>query len=278
MPAFFPESTFVSRFLSCDSLCPHAISRSHNSPYRRSRGILEANAFGTPLNGTGEGCFPVKRTSELTPREREVLEFIRLFYQAHGFPPTVRQIAEGMGLSSTASAHYYLKRLEHKGAIQRHPKMSRSLKLQDLPSQNAANTFSAINEAEEVREVPLLGHTPAGNPREALENPEGSMYAPASFTGQRSSENPLFYLRVRGDSMTGAGIFDGDYVLIRRQDTAEEGEIVLALTSDGEATIKRLRFQGKQAVLVAENPEYPPLTDLEFRILGKVVGVFRVLS
>ncbi|MBT9252831.1 MAG: transcriptional repressor LexA [Brockia lithotrophica] len=216
--------------------------------------------------------------SQLTPREREVLDFIRLFFQAHGFPPTVRQIAEGLGLSSTASAHYYLKRLEYKGVIQRLPKRSRSLKLRDPNPDGSANPLHTVGMVEEVREVPLLGYTPAGNPREALEVPEGSMYAPAPFAAQETQDNPLFYLRVRGDSMVGAGIFDGDYVLIRRQDAADEGDIVLALTSDGEATIKRLRFHGRQAVLVAENPEYPPLTDLEFRILGKVVGIFRILA
>jgi len=222
--------------------------------------------------------------TELTPREREVLEFIRLFSQVHSYPPTVRQIANGLGLRSTATAHYYLKRLEFKGAINRLPKSSRSLKLREPGKEDEAEKLVSENQTpssgsgpfthEEAREISLLGYTAAGQPREAFEVLEGNMYMPASLF----KEGTFFYLHVQGNSMVGAGIFDGDYVLIRRQDTADEGNIVLALTSDGEATIKRLRFQGKQAVLVAENPEYPPLTDLEFRILGKVLGVFRVLS
>src|SRR5450759_1023914 len=188
-------------------------------------------------------------TTPLTPAQQKVLVFIKDFVARHRFAPTAKEIAENFGIA-VKNGFYYLDLLERKGYIRRRPHSPRRIEF-------VGETLPRFP----VR-VPVLGRVPAGSPLEAVEEGEGE----------------LFSLRVKGDSMTGAHICDGDYVLVRTQRNAEDGEIVVAVI-DGEATVKRLRLRKEKVRLEAANPAYPPIAvpagTPSFRIAGKVVGVYR---
>jgi len=199
----------------------------------------------------------------LTPSQRRVLAFLREFVTRHRFAPTAKEIAARFGIAEK-NAFYYLDVLERKGHIRRKRHHPRRIEftgeaLPPLPLR-----------------VPVLGRIPAGNPREAIEHVEEELFLDPSLVG----EGEIFSLRVKGDSMEGVHIREGDYVLVRAQETAGEGDIVVAVI-DGEATVKRLRLREGGALLEAANPAYPPVfvpgSAPSFRIAGKVVGVFRKL-
>lgn len=202
----------------------------------------------------------------LTARQREVLEFIRHFMAQAGYPPTVREIGAHFGLVPR-SVFDHLKALERKGYLRRIASKSRSLQILESPSPHA-RTPSA------VRDLPILGRVAAGEPLLAEQNVEGT------FTISRDWVNgdEAFLLKVQGESMIGAHILPGDYALVRRQPTAENGEIVVALVND-EATIKRVFFKKDVIVLQPENPSMPPLQfrrgEKSVQIIGKVVGILR---
>lgn len=207
---------------------------------------------------------------ELTGRQQEVLGFIRTFTARHGVPPTVREIGERFRFTPRA-AFDHLRALERKGALQRRPSAGRT---------SRALTLTAAA-AGEHRGVPVLGRIAAGRPLLAAEHREGELpVAPSAFRG--GSED-LFALRVRGDSMIGAHICDGDLVVVRRQDTAQPQDIVVALLDspdgEGEATVKRFLRDGDRIVLKPENPALEPLVidpgRRPVRILGKVIGLLR---
>ncbi|HOI09164.1 MAG TPA: transcriptional repressor LexA [Myxococcota bacterium] len=196
----------------------------------------------------------------LTPRQRQVLAFVRDCTARQGAPPTVREIAAGLGFASTNAVAGHLDALARAGVLSRSPRRSRGLR---------------VTGAEAAGSIPILGRIAAGRPILAVENREGQV-APDAFLGTE----PDFALRVQGDSMTGDGILPGDLIFVRNQPVARRGEIVVALLDD-EATVKRFQPDpdGLRATLVASNPAYPPipvdLSDDRFRILGVVVGVFR---
>ena len=200
-------------------------------------------------------------TTHLTPAQQKVLAFIKDFVIRHRFAPTAREIAEYLGIAEK-NGFYYLDLLERKGYIRRQPHSPRRIEFvgEALPR-------------SPVR-VPVLGRIPAGPPLEAVEEVEGELFLDPTLLG----EGEIFSLRVKGDSMTGAHICDGDYVLVRAQRNAEDGEIVVAVI-DGEATVKRLRLRKEKVRLEAANPAFPPITvptnAPSFRIAGKVVGVYR---
>lgn len=198
----------------------------------------------------------------LTPRQCQVLAFVQSYTTRHGAPPTVREIASGMGMASTNAVACHLDALARAGVLSRAPRRSRGLRVHDAATPDA---------------VPILGRIAAGQPILAAENVEGVL-RPDGFPGTR----PDFALRVQGDSMTGDGILPGDLIFVQNRPVAERGEIVVALLDD-EATVKRFvpGPDGRHATLTASNPAYAPipvdLRDERFRILGVVVGVFRRL-
>ncbi|WP_027717262.1 transcriptional repressor LexA [Desulfovirgula thermocuniculi] len=194
----------------------------------------------------------------LTPREKQILEIIKESVLSRGYPPSVREIGQATGLSSSSTVHSYLKRLEQKGFLQRDPTKPRALKL------------AARENPAPVKLVPVLGRVAAGEPVLAVENYEDAFPLPVSFTG----EGEFFMLKVRGDSMIEAGILDGDQVIVRRQPTAENGDIVVALVGD-EATVKRFYRENDHVRLQPENPHMEPIRVKNPVILGKVIGLLR---
>ncbi|MBI4607617.1 MAG: repressor LexA [Candidatus Rokubacteria bacterium] len=201
---------------------------------------------------------------ELTARQREILAFIRTFTQRHSVPPTVREIGERFRITPRA-AFDHLRALERKGALQRRVAARRTSRALTLPDRASA-----------VREVPILGRIAAGVPLLAEENREGTLPLLADWLAGKGRE--LFALRVRGESMVNAHILDGDLVLVRRQETAEPGEIVVALL-DNEATVKRFGREGDAIVLKPEHPTMAPILikpgQRDVKILGKVIGLLR---
>lgn len=201
---------------------------------------------------------------DLTVRQREILGFIRSFTNRHGVPPTVREIGERFRVTPRA-AFDHLRALERKGALQRRATAKRT-----------SRALTLADRAPGVREIPVLGRIAAGVPLLAEENREGSLPFLADWLAGKGEE--IFALRVRGESMVNAHIVDGDLVLVRRQDTAQPGEIVAVLL-DSEATVKRLARDGEAIVLKPEHPTMAPIVvkpgERDVRILGKVIGLVR---
>jgi len=186
-------------------------------------------------------------------KQEEILEFINAFTREQGYPPSVREIAAGVGLKSSGSVHYHLDELRRQGRIGMEPSKGRTIR------------FPQHTEPAPVR-IPLVGVVTAGQPILAVENLEG--YVP--WEGDAN----CFALRVRGDSMMGAGILDGDLVIVRPQSTAENGQIVVALLED-EATVKRLSRKDGRVWLLPENEDFSPIDGTCAQILGKVSAVVR---
>ena len=204
---------------------------------------------------------------DLTPRQRQILEFVDDEVRRRGYPPSVREIGKAVGLTSTSTVHAHLSALVAKGYPQRDATKPRALNVQFEPSSGAAV------ERRPVRHVPLVGDVAAGTGVLAAENVEEVLPLPADYTG----EGPVFMLRVRGDSMIEAGIFDGDHVVVRAQPVAEKGDIVVAGIPGEEATVKTFARKGDRIVL---RPANPAMVDLVFRpdevtIYGKVVSLIR---
>jgi repressor LexA len=203
---------------------------------------------------------------ELTARQQRIVEYIRRTVQDRGYPPTVREIGEAVGLTSSSSVHAQLANLQRKGFLRKDPSRPRAIEVAGARPRGAGAVA-----------IPVLGRIAAGAPVLAEEHVEEYMAVPDSF----AAEEEHFALRVAGDSMVGAGIFDGDVVVIRRQDVAEDGAIVAAQMpgpAEDEGTVKRLRRRGRRLTLMPENPTMEPF-DLPDggRILGQVVAVLRRL-
>lgn len=206
---------------------------------------------------------------ELTDRQREVLGFIRTFTARHGVPPTVREIGGKFQVTPRA-AFDHLRALERKGALQRRASAGRTSRALTIAGAPAAG----------YRVVPILGRIAAGLPLLAEENREGDL--PVAASALPGGGEDVFALRVRGESMIEAHICDGDLVLVRRQDSAQPADIVVALLGDGgeeEATVKRYLRDGERVVLKAEHPTMAPIVvdprERAVRVLGKVIGVLR---
>ncbi|OIQ59721.1 LexA repressor [Moorella thermoacetica] len=199
----------------------------------------------------------------LTPKQEIVLQYIHQFIDAHGYPPAVRDICRATGIRSSSSVHHYLNQLEEKGYIRRDRARSRAIEIVEPGPTAVANVVS----------VPLVGKIAAGQPILAVENIEDSFPLPSKIAG---SEN-AFMLRVQGDSMIEAGVLDGDYIIVRPQDTAENGDIVVALLGE-EATVKYFYRYEDHVELVPANSRMQPIKAREVTILGKVIGLLRRLS
>jgi repressor LexA len=212
----------------------------------------------------------------LTPRQRKILEVIRDTLEARGYPPSIREVADAAGLASSSSAAHQLKVLEAKGFLRRDPHRPRALEVrlpQSLvsprPEAWGDDTGSGDLSGEAVR-VPVLGRIAAGGPILAEQQVEDVFALPRQLVG----EGTLFLLEVKGDSMVEAAICDGDYVVVRQQPDAVNGDIVAALLGD-EATVKTFKRTPGQVWLLPHNPDYSPIDGNNASILGKVVAVLR---
>lgn len=200
---------------------------------------------------------------DITARQRRILDYIRRTVRERGYPPTVREIGEAVGLASSSSVHAQLANLERRGLVKRDPTKPRAMELRGPGASRRGGV-----------DVPLVGRISAGSAVLADQNIEEYLTVPTGFAGAEDH----FALRVSGDSMIGAGILDGDLVVVRRQDSADEGDIVAVLVpgpAEDEATVKRLHKEDGRVILVPQNPSMEPFELTEGSILGKVVAVLR---
>jgi len=211
----------------------------------------------------------------LTDRQREIYEYVVAYVDEHGYPPTVREIGEEVGLASPSTVHAHLANLERAGYIRRDPTKPRALEL--LGRERPASVGS-LGEAARVRVLPLVGQVAAGGPLLAEQNVEDHLAVPEPLSSGAGEE---FLLRIKGESMIEAGIMPDDYIVVRRQQTATNGDIVVALAGDDEATdeatVKRFFRDGSKIRLQPENQTMEPLFPDHVQILGKVTGVFRTV-
>jgi repressor LexA len=202
---------------------------------------------------------------DLTKRQQEIFDFIKRYSVKNGYPPTVRDIGKAVGLASSSTVHAHLANLEKLGLLRRDPTKPRAMELLDRAIDSARSVVRPAG-------VPLVGSVAAGQPILAEENIEEYVDVPAAAGG----EDGDFVLRVRGESMIDAGILEGDFVVVRPQDVAVDGEIVVALVGEeSEATVKRFFHEADHVRLQPENTTMEPIRSKDVRVLGKVVGLYR---
>ena len=211
--------------------------------------------------------FPV--TSNLTERQRGILNFIEAETRDRGYPPSVREIGEAVGLTSTSTVHAHLGTLQRLGYLRRDPTKPRAIEVRYDPGSGASG------ERRPARHVPLLGDVAAGTDVLAQENVEELLPLPADFTG----DGPVFMVRVRGDSMIDAGILDGDFVVVRQETDVRKGDVVVAGIPGEEGTVKTFTRRGNKIVLLPANSRFEPMEfdAADVTIYGKVVTVVRRL-
>ena len=209
----------------------------------------------------------MQTTAELTGRQREIWSFLLDYVDRHGYPPTVREIGDAVGLASPSTVHAHLANLERAGLLRRDPTKPRALELVGREKKSA-------EAVAELPKLPLLGQIAAGGPLLAEENVEDEIAVPENLRGD-------FLLRVKGESMIGAGILDGDILVVQRAQEARNGEIVVALAGDDEsadeATVKTFYREAGRVRLQPENELFEPIYAQHVEILGRVTGVFRSL-
>ncbi len=211
-----------------------------------------------------------KNPDELNKREKAILKYIEKRVAEDGYPPSVREICKAVGLSSTATVHSYLESLSKKGYVKKESQKGRTLKLLKGGKEEGQEQLKEFYPSKEMIDIPVVGKITAGAPILAVENITDTFPIPIDFVGNSES----FMLVVRGESMINAGILDGDYILVRRQNTAINGEIVVALIDD-EATVKTFYLEKDHVRLQPQNPTMDPIIVPDCEILGKVIGVFR---
>ncbi len=202
---------------------------------------------------------------DLTKRQQEIFDFIKRYSAKYGYPPTVRDIGKAVGLASSSTVHAHLANLERIGLLRRDPSKPRAIELFDRA---AAGVRGFVWPG-----LPLVGHVAAGQPVLAEENIEDYVQTP-SFAGGEDGE---YLLRVRGESMKDVGILEGDLVVVRPQETASDGDIVVALLGE-EATVKRFFHESEYVRLQPENEAMEPILSRDVKVLGKVVGLMRSIS
>jgi len=205
----------------------------------------------------------VELGKDLTKRQQEIFEFIKKYSAKYGYPPTVRDIGKAVGLASSSTVHAHLANLEKLGLVRRDPSKPRAIELLD-------RAVGAVKDVVVPQGLPVVGHVAAGSPILAEENIEEYVSVP----GIAGGDDGEYLLRIRGDSMVKAGILPDDFVVVRPQDTAADGEIVVALVGE-EATVKRFFREDDHVRLQPENDEYEPIRTREAQVLGRVVGVLR---
>ena len=202
--------------------------------------------------------------TKVSKRQEAILAFIKEEVRSKGYPPSVREIGEAVGLASSSTVHGHLARLESKGLIRRDPTKPRAIEVLDHDD--------APISKQDVIHVPLIGKVTAGLPISAIENIEEYFPLPNTYG---TSEDQLFMLEIMGESMIEAGILDGDYVIVKQKSTADNGDIVVAMTEDDEATVKRFYKEKTHIRLQPENSSMDPILVNQVTILGKVVGLYR---
>ncbi len=203
---------------------------------------------------------------KLTGRQAFILEVLKKLIAENGYPPTVREIGEKAHLSSPATIHFHLKKLEEKGYIKKGDNKNRTIEIL-VPNEY-------LEQNENVVDVPLLGKVTAGTPIEAIETPDEYFSLPTNLI---TTKNEVFTLRVSGESMINVGIYDGDILIVERQNTARNGETVVAMNSNNEATVKTFYKENGYFRLQPENDTMDPIILKEVTILGKVIGLYRKL-
>ena len=206
---------------------------------------------------------------DLTKRQQEIFDFIKQYSSTHGYPPTVRDIGKAVGLASSSTVHAHLANLEKIGLLRRDPSKPRAIEMLERGVGNAVESVKGIVRSEGL---PVLGAVAAGQPMLAEENIEDYVSVPDMAGGGDGN----YLLRIRGDSMKDAGILEGDHVVVHSQDTARDGDIVVALLGE-EATVKRFFREPDHIRLQPENETMEPIRSKEVKVLGKVVGVLRKL-
>lgn len=201
----------------------------------------------------------------LSTKQLNVLEYIYQTVQTQGYPPTVREIGKAIGLSSTSTVHGHIDRLQKNGYLEKDPTKPRALEI-------TAQGLEALGIQENGEQIPVLGVVTAGEPILAVEEATDFFPVPPEFKNESSN---LFMLTIRGESMINAGILSGDQVIVRKQSTADNGEIVIAMTDENEATCKRFFKETDHIRLQPENDTMSPIILDNVTILGKVVGLFR---
>ena len=242
------------------------------SPAARGRRVRRSpggSAGGRATNGS-VSAFPDQSVADLTVRQRRILEFIRSAVNHNGYPPSVREIGEAVGLVSPSSVAYQLKELERKGFLRRDPNRPRAVDVRPPNGHSTEDEEAALAAHPVPAYVPLLGRIAAGGPILAEQAVEDVFPLPRELVG----EGTLFTLRVKGSSMIEAAICDGDWVVVRQQPTANNGEIVAAMI-DGEATVKTYRNRDGHVWLLPQNPTFEPIPGDEATIMGRVVAVLR---
>ena len=202
---------------------------------------------------------------KLSTRQLAILDYIKKEVKEKGYPPSVREIGEAVGLASSSTVHGHLARLEKKGLIRRDPTKPRAIEILD-----ETDMQQDVQDMETVR-VPVLGKVTAGEPILAVENIEEYFIFPEHMVGH----DTVYMLRIQGTSMIDAGILDEDFVIVRQQSVANNGDIVVAMTEENEATVKRFFKEKNHIRLQPENPTMEPILLPNVTILGKVIGVFR---
>jgi len=213
--------------------------------------------------------------TQLTDRQNEILTFIKQFLAESGFPPTLREIGKKFGISSTFGVKRHLDALEKKGYLKIESNASRGIAFTKSDDETSAETVFSIHES--FSKIPIVGRVAAGSPILAMENIEGSVVIDPTFI--KKAEN-AFALRVQGDSMINAGIFEGDLVIVSPDDKGKNGDVVVAMLED-EVTVKTLSLEKNGVTLIPANEKYKPITvsrEREFSIIGKVKGVVRWLN
>ncbi|WP_435829168.1 transcriptional repressor LexA [Actinocatenispora sera] len=226
-----------------------------------------------PAAPTVVATFPDQPEADLTVRQRRILDVIRDSVERRGYPPSVREIGEAVGLTSPSSVAYQMGILQRRGYLRRDPNRPRALDVRpprEQPRSGEAADGSPLSSMPEATYVPMVGRIAAGGPILAEQAIEDVFPLPKELVG----EGTLFLLRVSGDSMIDAAICDGDWVVVRQQPVAESGDVVAAMI-DGEATVKTYRRRDGHVTLVPHNPAYEPIPGDEATILGRVVTVLR---
>ena len=218
----------------------------------------------------------------LSSREQKILTYMKTQIRVKGYPPTVREMCGSLGIKSTSTAHKDLENLERKGFIRKDPSKPRAIEVIDFPVYEANHEsdglmdLSTSHDREDILDIPLVGKVAAGQPILAQQNIEDSFPVPSRFVGSGTH----FMLTVKGDSMIEAGIFDGDYILVRQQNTASNGDIIVAMVDgfESEATVKTFYKEKNHIRLQPENHAMSPIIVDDVKVLGLVKGIFRYFS
>jgi repressor LexA len=210
---------------------------------------------------------------DLTKRQQEIFDFIKRYSADFGYPPTVRDIGKAVGLASSSTVHAHLANLEKLGLLRRDPSKPRAIEMLDRAREGVEQAVENVRQLVQPAGLPLVGQVAAGSPILAEENIEEYVQVPPLAGGEAGE----YVLRIRGESMKNAGILEGDYVVVRPQESASDGEIVVALVGE-EATVKRFFRESDHVRLQPENETMEPIRSKDVRVLGRVVGLFRSVT